>query len=508
MINLVITLLSAIIFAAIGRVLVNMVRSKVNLEFYRHQGATIHFDALMGFFGLFSKSHAENKFKSNLNYFMKLCLNGTDHGIVAVNQPLSSKCAVLVYDSDLVKETLLHEKLFIKKPFLDDVCKISGFFHQNGDEVMKRKAVFLKIFSFQGADELYVTISKLIIQYITEFNINNQISSDSFTKIDLNKFFKPLMSSISYYVITGEISTVIPDYIADMNRFLVEMYDAVYKQFEDPIFVLFPMVTEKLRLGVFFKTFDRNYPRQLDIATQMLNEREKTPANGNSVLDRVIQHNRACNAQDKLEEIISPAEFVGIYNVFFFAGTDTSMATSSAMICHMADKPDIQKCLISISEEVYGSTGQAPVESIDENERLEMFTKEVLRLFSPLQYQQERVATRDLKLGQYHIKAGDRVFVMYAALHRNPEVYSQPDTFQADRFSKENDKDRPKYQYIPFSIGQRVCLGRHLGTLMVKLLLTEFVRNYEIRKPDGQEYYSFAMLTAKIESPLVLVRSK
>ena len=97
---------------------------------------------------------------------------------------------------------------------------------------------------------------------------------------------------------------------------------------------------------------------------------------------------------------------------------------------------------------------------------------------------------------------------MYAALHRNPEVYSQPDTFQADRFSKENDKDRPKYQCIPFSIGQRVCLGRHLGALMVKLLLTDYVRNYQISNPDGQEYYSFAMLIAKIESPLVLVRSK
>ena len=93
-----------------------------------------------------------------MNYFMKLCLNGTDHGIVAVNQPLSSKCAVLVYDNDLLNETLLREKVFIEIPFLDDTCKISGFFHQNGDEVMKRKAVFIKIFSFQAASELYITI--------------------------------------------------------------------------------------------------------------------------------------------------------------------------------------------------------------------------------------------------------------------------------------------------------------------------------------------------------------
>ena len=45
-------------------------------------------------------------------------------------------------------------------------------------------------------------------------------------------------------------------------------------------------------------------------------------------------------------------------------------------------------------------------------------------------------------------------------LHRKPEVYDNPLTFNPDHFLPENVQKRHPYAYLPFSAGPRGCLGR------------------------------------------------
>ncbi len=62
----------------------------------------------------------------------------------------------------------------------------------------------------------------------------------------------------------------------------------------------------------------------------------------------------------------------------------------------MADKNDIQQTPEKINSQQYDKSGKNSSQHIDHNEGLDLFTKEVLRLFSPLQYRQERYATKDV----------------------------------------------------------------------------------------------------------------
>nr|CAD7416265.1 unnamed protein product [Timema poppensis] len=46
------------------------------------------------------------------------------------------------------------------------------------------------------------------------------------------------------------------------------------------------------------------------------------------------------------------------------------------------------------------------------------------------------------------------------AIHNDPKYYQDPEIFDPERFSEENIQNRPKYTYLPFGEGPRICLAR------------------------------------------------
>ncbi|PRD28028.1 UNVERIFIED_CONTAM: Cyp3a16 [Trichonephila clavipes] len=69
----------------------------------------------------------------------------------------------------------------------------------------------------------------------------------------------------------------------------------------------------------------------------------------------------------------------------------------------------------------------------------------------------------------YTLPKGSSFVLPAMILHRDPEIFPDPDKFDPDRFSAENSVNIPEYAYIPFSVGPRNCIGEKLISFFKKL---------------------------------------
>ncbi|EDW02205.1 GH21869 [Drosophila grimshawi] len=111
---------------------------------------------------------------------------------------------------------------------------------------------------------------------------------------------------------------------------------------------------------------------------------------------------------------------------------------------------------------------------------LECFVKETLRMFPSVPII-SRKAVRETELANGLIlPAGCNITVHIFALHRNPKYWTSPEEFQPERFLPENSKDRHPFAYVPFSAGQRNCIGQKYAMLEMKTLLIVILKQFKV----------------------------
>jgi cytochrome P450 len=89
-----------------------------------------------------------------------------------------------------------------------------------------------------------------------------------------------------------------------------------------------------------------------------------------------------------------------------------------------------------------------------------------------------RRLTEPVEIGGYELPAGVSVTPSVYLVHRNPEIYPEPDRFLPERFM---DNPPGTYTWIPFGGGVRRCLGASFAQFEMAVVLKELVKRYEIR---------------------------
>jgi cytochrome P450 family 4 subfamily V len=171
-------------------------------------------------------------------------------------------------------------------------------------------------------------------------------------------------------------------------------------------------------------------------------------------------------------------------DTFMFEGYDTTTTGLSWTMYELGRKPDVQEKLYA--ELINADPELGIVERVKSIKYLDYVLKEGLRLHPPVSMF-GRIVDTDTVVDGKVIPKGTNVALFAYMLHRNPMYWDDPDTFNPDRFGKEDYFKRNPYVYIPFSAGSRNCVGQKFAMLEEKIMMYYLVLNYRFTSTQKEE---------------------
>ncbi|XP_046555167.1 cytochrome P450 3A4-like [Haliotis rubra] len=172
--------------------------------------------------------------------------------------------------------------------------------------------------------------------------------------------------------------------------------------------------------------------------------------------------------------------------LFFIAGYETTASTLTFASYNLAMNPDAQEKAYNEIKEMLGNE-EPSYDNIGNLKYLDNVITETLRLYSPVVALHRR-ASENIQIKDLTIYEGQTVFVPAFALHRDPKLFKDPDSFKPERH---DEKSNP-LSFLAFGYGPRNCIGMRLALVEAKIALVHVLRAVQFeRMPDTQEVLTF-----------------
>lgn len=121
--------------------------------------------------------------------------------------------------------------------------------------------------------------------------------------------------------------------------------------------------------------------------------------------------------------------------------------------------------------------------------------KEAMRLYPPAWILNGRIALEDAEIGGYTIPKGSTIFISPYVMHHLPQYFDAPEAFKPERFTPEFEKSLPKYAYMPFGGGTRVCIGNAFAMMEAQLILAAIAQRFRLELAQDQPVQYKAQIT-------------
>src|SRR5262249_25444279 len=83
------------------------------------------------------------------------------------------------------------------------------------------------------------------------------------------------------------------------------------------------------------------------------------------------------------------------------------------------------------------------------------------------------------------------------AMHHNPKYFADPESFIPERFSKEREAEIPRYGYLPFGAGPRICIGNMFAMMEARLILATVAQRYQPTLTPNQTVEPHQLITMR-----------
>jgi cytochrome P450 len=191
-----------------------------------------------------------------------------------------------------------------------------------------------------------------------------------------------------------------------------------------------------------------------------------------------------------------------------FAGHETTALALGWCWYLLSRHADVNEWLCAELDRTLG--GRPPTAAdLPRLSRTRQVVKEAMRLYPPV-YAFGRDAIRDTTVGGNRVPAGRTLVVAPWVVHRDPRFYPEPLTFNPARWTPEFDRSLPRFAYLPFGGGSRICLGKEFAMLEAVLVLATLAQRFraELTPNHRVELWPAFTLRSRFGLPMRIVHRR
>ena len=180
------------------------------------------------------------------------------------------------------------------------------------------------------------------------------------------------------------------------------------------------------------------------------------------------------------------------------AGHETTAVALFWSFFLLANAPDVQERVAAEADGV-AITPDNTAAALEKLPTARAVLSEALRLYPPAftLVRQARVADR---IGDLDIRAGSVVMIAPWVLHRHKKIWAEPELFDPSRFLP-GAPAVPRFAYLPFGAGPRVCVGAQFALAEATLVLASVARAFRVVLVPGEKVMPVAVITTQPDHP-------
>lgn len=164
--------------------------------------------------------------------------------------------------------------------------------------------------------------------------------------------------------------------------------------------------------------------------------------------------------------------------------------------------PGVRRHLEAELEQVLG--GRLPgVDDLHELPYTRAVFDEALRLYPPAWLITRRALADDI-IGGQTIPAGAIIIISPYVMHRHPGYWANPAGFDPAHFEPEASSQRPRFAYIPFGGGPRLCIGDNFALMEGPLILATVAQRYRLNLVPSHPVKMDALVTLRPRHGLLM----
>jgi len=227
-----------------------------------------------------------------------------------------------------------------------------------------------------------------------------------------------------------------------------------------------------------------------DEVQRILKERRADPSPPDDLLQMFL------DAQDEQTGAgLSETEIHSNIITFFGAGHETTAAALTWTLYLLSQFPWAEQKIV---DEVSSAIGSKSPTAGDyaKLKYTRMVFEEAMRLYPPAPAF-ERTAACDTEVLGRPVEKGTHIFVSPYVVHRHTKLWENPHKFDPGRFTIDAIKARHRFQYIPFNMGPRSCIGQSFAMMEGIMALACLVRDFHFELSPEANVIPQALITLR-----------